>query len=88
VEHTPEDQELGSTDVGNVSQVVPTIHPTIALTDRFDVVCHSAAFAEAAGGETGDRALLLAAKALAMTAVDLFTDPAGLQQVQEEFRHA
>jgi hypothetical protein len=30
--------------------------------------------------------MLLAAKALAMTAVDLFTDPSGLQQVQEAFR--
>ncbi|PWB81305.1 MAG: amidohydrolase [Candidatus Methylomirabilota bacterium] len=85
VEQTPEDQETGSTDVGNVSQVVPTIHPTIALTDRPDVACHSAAFAEAAGGPPGDRAVLLAAKALAMTAIDLFTDPTARQQVREEF---
>lgn len=85
VEQTPEDQDLGSTDVGNVSQVVPTIHPTIALTDQLDIVCHSSAFAEAAGGPTGDKATLLAAKALAMTAVDLFTDPAARRQIQEEF---
>ncbi len=88
VEQTPEDQDLGSTDVGNVSQVVPTLQPTIALTDQLDVVCHSTAFAEAAGGPAGDRATLLAAKALAMTAVDLFTDPAALRQVQQEFRRA
>lgn len=86
VEQTPEDQELGSTDVGNVSQVVPTIHPTIALTDQPDVVCHSATFAEAAGGPSGDRAVLLAAKALAMTAVDLFTDPTARRHIREEFR--
>ena len=85
VEQTREDQELGSTDVGNVSQVVPTIQPTIALTGRPEVVCHTVAFAEAAGGPAGDRALLLAAKALAMTAVDLFADPACLGQVKEEF---
>ena len=88
VEQTPEDQDLGSTDVGNVSQVVPTIHPTIALTDHLDVVCHSTAFAKAAGGEAGDRAMLTAAKALAMTAVDLFTNSSALLQVQEEFRQA
>ncbi|CBE68518.1 MAG: M20 family metallopeptidase [Candidatus Methylomirabilis oxygeniifera] len=88
VEQTPEDGETGSTDVGNVSQVVPTIHPTIALTDHVDVVCHSAAFAQAAGGPDGDRAMITAAKALAMTAVDLFINPAALQQVQEEFREA
>lgn len=85
VEHTPEDQETGSTDVGNVSQAVPTIHPTIALTDHPDVVCHSAAFAEAAGGPAGDRAMLIAAKALAMTAVDLFLDAGVRRQVREEF---
>ena len=85
VEQTPEDQELGSTDVGNVSQVVPTIQPTIALTGRPEVVCHTVAFAEAAGGPAGDRALLLAAKALAMTAVDLFADPASLRQIRKEF---
>jgi amidohydrolase len=85
VEQTPENEETGSTDVGNVSQVVPTIHPTIALTNHVDVVCHSAAFAEAAGGPPGDRAILLAAKALAMTAVDLFTDATVRRQVQEEF---
>jgi amidohydrolase len=88
VEHTPEDQELGSTDVGNVSQVVPTIQPTIALTERAEVVCHTSAFAEAAGGTAGDRALILAAKALALTALDLFADPACLRQVLDEFRKA
>ncbi|MDE2059939.1 MAG: M20 family metallopeptidase [candidate division NC10 bacterium] len=85
VEQTPENQETGSTDVGNVSQVVPTIHPTIALTDQSSVVCHSAAFAEAAGGTSGDRAMLIAAKALAMTAVDLLADSIVRQQIQEEF---
>ena len=85
VEQTPENQELGSTDVGNVSQVVPTIHPTIALTDQPDIVCHSSAFAEAAGGLSGDRAMLVAAKALAMTAVDLFTNPTTRRHIQEEF---
>lgn len=85
VEQTPEDQDLGSTDVGNVSQVVPTIHPTIALTDRSEVVCHSAAFAEAAGGAAGDRAMLTASKALAMTAVDLFSCPEALQTIHQEF---
>lgn len=85
VEHTQEDQELGSTDVGNVSQMVPTIQPTIALTDRPEVVCHTAAFAEAAGGPAGDRALLLAAKTMAMTALDLFADPAARRAVREEF---
>lgn len=87
VEQTPEDQELGSTDVGNVSQVVPTIQPTIALTERPEVVCHTTAFAEAAGGPAGDRALILAAKTLALTALDLFADPAARGAVRAEFEN-
>jgi amidohydrolase len=86
VDQTPEDQELGSTDVGNVSQVVPTLQPTVALTDRPEVVCHTAAFAQAAGGPAGDRALLVAAKALAMTAYDLLTDPEHVRRVRDEFQ--
>jgi amidohydrolase len=85
VDQGPVDRELGSTDVGNVSQVVPTIQPMLQISPR-DVTCHMAAFAEAAGSEAAQRAMFLAAKALAMTAVDLLTEPATLERVQAEFR--
>lgn len=64
---------LGSTDVGNVSLVAPTIHPSIAIAPR-DVVIHTPDFARLAASEEGHRGLLDAAKALAMTAVDVQTD--------------
>ena len=85
VDQGPVDRELGSTDVGNVSQAVPTIQPMLQISPR-EVTCHMAAFAEAAGSETGHRAMLLAAKAMAMTAVDLLADPANLARVAVEFR--
>ena len=85
VDQGPVDKELGSTDVGNVSQVVPTIQPMLQISPR-EVTCHMAAFAEAAGSEAGQRAMLLAAKAMAMTAVDLLTEPTSLERVKAEFR--
>ena len=59
----------GSTDLGNVSQVVPSAHPKLAITSASQ---HSAAFARAARSETGDRAVLDGAKLLALTAIDIW----------------
>jgi amidohydrolase len=84
VDQGPVDRDLGSTDVGNVSQVVPTIQPMLQISPR-EVTCHMAAFAEAAISETGHQAMLRAAKAMAMTAVDLLTDPKALERVAAEF---
>jgi amidohydrolase len=67
---------VGSTDMGNVSYVVPSIHPMIAVAPP-DVSIHTPEFAEHARGEAGDRAVVDGAKALAMTVIDLWTD-AGL----------
>jgi amidohydrolase len=85
VDQGPVDRELGSTDVGNVSQVVPTIQPMIQISPR-EVTCHMAAFAEAAISDAGHRGMLLAAKAMAMTAVDLLAEPAHLAAVAAEFQ--
>ena len=59
----------GSTDMGNVSHRVPSIHPMLAAAPR-NVVIHNPEFAKWAGSEMGDRAALDGAKALAMTAMD------------------
>jgi amidohydrolase len=85
VNQGPMDRDLGSTDVGNVSQVVPTIQPMLQISPR-EVTCHMVAFAEAAVSNTGHQAMLRAAKAMAMTAVDLLTDPKALDRVAAEFR--
>ena len=62
-----------STDMGNVSQVLPAIHPMIGI-DSLPAVPHQPAFAAHAVSEAADRAVVDGAAALAMTAVDLATD--------------
>jgi len=59
----------GSTDVGNVSHVVPTIHPDLSIGSN--IVAHTPAFAVAAGSSYAQQRLLVGAKAMAMTAIDL-----------------
>jgi len=76
---------FGSTDMGNVSQLVPGIHPIIAIAPK-DVLGHSPQFAEAATSEAGIRGLVDAAKALAMTVVDLVANPEMMVKVREEFK--
>lgn len=73
-----------STDVGNVSQLVPSIQPLVAIAPA-DVLIHSPQFAQAAASEDGLRGILDAAKAMAMTIVDLLADPAIVDKVQGEF---
>jgi amidohydrolase len=75
----------GSTDFGNVSRRVPGIEARIAITDVLETPGHSIEFREAAGSDMGRQAMLLAAKSLAMTAVDLLTDPEHLKRAKEVF---
>ena len=74
---------FGSTDMGNVSHIVPTIQPYVAVGGG--VLIHSPEFTAAAASEDGIRGMLDAAKAMAMTAVDLLADPAIMARVREEF---
>ncbi|MFC1950104.1 M20 family metallopeptidase [Chloroflexota bacterium] len=74
----------GSTDMGNVSQLVPSIHPSVAIAP-IEVLLHSPQFALAAASEAGINGLLDAAKALAMTVVDLLANPEIVTKVKEEF---
>ena len=78
------DRGLGSSDVGNVSTLVPTIHPMVAIAP-IEILAHSPEFAEAAASEDGNRGLLDGAKALAMTVVDLIAQPEIMARVKEEF---
>ena len=79
------DSAFGSTDMGNVSQLVPSIHPEVAIAPE-DVIVHSPEFALAAASEAGSRGLLDAAKAMAMTVVDLVSSPEVVSKIKKEFR--
>jgi len=79
-----DDERMGSTDMGNVSQVVPAAHPYIAIAPD-GTPGHSTAFRDAAGTPEAHANAIAAAKALALTAVDLLADPALLARARAEF---
>lgn len=76
----------GSTDMGDVSHLVPAIHPKLAISPP-TVVPHSAAFTRWAAGPDADRAVLAAAKAMAMTALDIWLAPGLVDAAAREFQH-
>jgi len=79
----PPAKGIGSSDMGNVEEVCPAIHPYVKIADE-SISTHSSAFAQAAGSEEGVKGMLEAAKALAMTTLDLCLDEALLKAVKED----
>jgi amidohydrolase len=75
----------GSTDMGDISHAVPSIHPWVAICEPNETTCHQHAFAACAGSERGATGMLVAAKAMALTAADLIRDAGLLAAVQQEF---
>lgn len=75
----------GSTDMGDVSHVVPSIHPYVAICDAGESLCHEHRFAERAGSDRGMESMLVAAKAMARTAARLMEDPALLEGARRDF---
>ena len=82
----PDDGEAGygSTDCGNVSQVIPTIHPYIRISPD-GIPGHSREFAEWAKSPLARAGMIAGAKALALTALDLVAKPEALRQAKDEF---
>jgi metal-dependent amidase/aminoacylase/carboxypeptidase family protein len=75
---------LGSSDVGNVSQVIPTIQPMIGIAPLGTAI-HTREFEAAAVQPLARAGLLAAAKTMALTTYDLLADPARVRAAQEEF---
>lgn len=75
---------LASTDMGNVSHIVPAISPSISICSN-NIPLHSVAFREAAISPDGDRALIAAAKAMAFTLSDLIASPEKLSEIKKYF---
>lgn len=73
----------GSSDVGNISQVVPTIQPCLSITD-LPVAAHSIGMVEAACSSKGMDFIDLAAKSMAITAARIFQDAELLARLKEE----
>ncbi len=79
-----QEQQGGSTDVGDVSWNVPTLHVSVA-TAPSGVPWHAWPVVAAGGMSIGHKGLVQAAKTLAATMVDLFDDPAAREAVRAEF---
>lgn len=75
---------VGSTDMGNVSYLAPAIHPMIQVAPA-GVPIHTPEFADWARREDADRAVVDAAKAMAMTVVDLWCDAGLRDEASHEF---
>ena len=74
---------VGSTDMGNVSHAVPSIHPMIKVAPD-DVAIHTPEFALYAKSQSGDQAVLDGAKMMAMTVADLWLEPDALDRAADE----
>jgi len=75
----------GSTDMGDLSLHLPSIHPYLAICDEGESLCHEHRFADCAASERGMSTMLVAAKAMARTTLDLLEDPKLFAEVQREF---
>jgi len=83
----PPDPQIGSTDMGNVSHVCPTIHPSLAICEP-GIPKHSVAFRERAGSVRADEVTLLAATLVAQVAYELLLDPARVEAAWRAFHAA
>jgi len=75
----------GSLDMGNVSQVVPSIHPYVKICNEA-YACHTHEFREAAMTDQGRDAMILGAKSMALTGLEILTDKELLAAIKEEFQ--
>ena len=75
---------IGSTDMGDVSHVVPAIHPYISIGAE-ELVGHSPEFAAASASEEGFAAMMAAAKAMAATALDVMLEPDLHRAIKADF---
>ena len=83
-EGEPIPDRLGSSDVGNVSQVIPTIQPMVAIAPLGTAI-HSREFADAAVKPLARAGLLAAAKTMAMTTFDLLAEPGLVEKAKRAF---
>ena len=82
---TEQNSPTGSTDMGNVSHVVPSIHPLYSIEST--AVNHTRAFTAAAATEEAHKKTVIAAKAMAMSAIDVLCNPKLLAEIKKEFKN-
>jgi metal-dependent amidase/aminoacylase/carboxypeptidase family protein len=75
---------VGSTDMGNISHLVPSIHPMIASASAGTAI-HTVEFMRQSRSPVADRAVIDGAKAMALTAIDYWTNEQAQRAIAEEF---
>jgi metal-dependent amidase/aminoacylase/carboxypeptidase family protein len=81
----PADLPTGSTDMGDISHAMPAIHPVFAISKHGDGTCHEEAFVKHSDTPRAYDAMIRVAKALALTACDLLSEPGLLKAAKDEF---
>ncbi|GGG96179.1 M20 family peptidase [Staphylococcus pragensis] len=81
-----DDFGFGSTDTGNVSHIVPTIHPHVKIGSR-NLVGHTHRFREAAASVHGDQALIRGAKIIALMGLELIENKGLFDDVVQQHSH-
>jgi len=79
-------KNVGSSDIGDLSQAVPVIHPHVPI--RGGLKIHTREFAEATMSPDGHRAMVEGVKCLSLTALELFFAPGVLEEIKREFTGA
>jgi hypothetical protein len=80
-----DDGRRGSSDMGNLSHYLPSIHPYLAIVAP-EIPGHSVEFRDATTSSRGRRTLLDAARMLAMTAWDFLSSPELREKVRRDFK--
>lgn len=80
----PHIDSTGSTDAGDMSHVVPTIHPWLGMNCP-SYQLHSREFADMTVTEEGNRLIKRSAQALALTGAEILESPVLLEEIKEEF---
>ncbi|WP_285491318.1 M20 family metallopeptidase [Staphylococcus haemolyticus] len=81
-----DDFGFGSTDTGNVSHIVPTIHPHVKIGSR-NLVGHTHRFREAAASVHGDQALIHGAKIIALMGLELIENKGMFDEIVQQHFH-
>jgi amidohydrolase len=77
-------ERMGSTDMGDISQILPAVHAYFAIVPD-SIANHTVEFATASASPAGDTAVVEGAAALAMTAAELLAEPALIAQAKADF---
>ena len=83
-QESPAPDRLGSSDIGNVSQVIPAIQPMVQIAPSGTPI-HSRDFEAAAVSPLARQGICQAAKTMAMTTLDLLADPGLVKRARAEF---